>query len=663
MDLFLVGLILLLASSMLSGIANVRARVVGVVGVAVVGCALTLVAAVAVLERGDTSSFHTTLVLPLAGLSLTLDPLGALFAAAASFVGLAALIYLIGYAKAELRSRTFLALYTIFILSLVVVPVASSVATFMFAWELMALASTVLILVEQRHRPEARAAAQWYAAMTQFGAASILLGLLWLSKGGSLNFSAIATHESTLSSGVRSVAFVLTFIGFASKAGAVPLHVWLPKAHPQAPSPVSALMSGVMVALGVYGVLRVGGVLLHGGELWWWVLVVVVGATSALYGALQAATSSDLKRLLAYSTIDVIGLVLTGVGCAGALRASGRTGDARLVLLGALLLLVAHAAFKACLFLAAGAVERSTGTRNLDHLGGLIHRLPFTTALFGVGALSIVAVPAFSGFSSEWVLLEGLLHGFSDRTTASLVVVLIAIAALALTGGLTAAAFVKAFGVGFLGRARSDGANAGREAALSMLVAMAVLALPSFLLGLVPGEVVPLVERAVATSGFGTRHSFAPGLSLVLPHERGAIEPAALLAGFVVAIFVVAMWTKRRGRQPRMVAAWRGGGDPPSARMQYTATSYGEPLQRVFSDVLRPELDVEVTHVDESRFYEETLSVQHRVDDVVERVVYQPIIAATRHVGVVARRVQNGSVHRYLAFGFVALLIVLVVLA
>ena len=496
MILFLGGLGCCVLGVVAAIVIAVERRVVVVAALGTAGCVLTFLAAFQVLLGGRVASFHSSLVLPLMGFNLTLDPLGALFVAMTSFVGVATLVYYVGYARDELRSRSAVGLLMTFLLSLLVVPVASSVVTLMVSWETMALSSMLLIMVEQRRHVETRVAAQWYGAMTQAGAASILLGLLLLSMKSGQTFGDIRSHAAMLSPALRSFAFVLTLIGFASKAGAVPFHVWLPKAHPAAPSPVSALMSSSMVAMGVYGIIRVGNDLLGGGTLWWWIVVVGLGAASALFGALHAVTSVDLKRLLAYSTIDVVGLVLIGVGCAGALAATGQPGTARLALIGALLLLVAHAAFKGCLFLGAGSIERATGTRNLDQLGGLIRRIPLTTALFCVGAGSIVALPALSGFSSEWLVLQGLLHGFADRSTSTLIVLLVGVVALALTGGLTAVAFVKVIGIGFLGQARSSAAASAHEVPRTMQVGMGILCVPCVVLGVVPGLLISLLDRA-----------------------------------------------------------------------------------------------------------------------------------------------------------------------
>ncbi|HEY5302576.1 MAG TPA: proton-conducting transporter membrane subunit [Acidimicrobiales bacterium] len=642
-----------------------RARVVVSSSLGALGCLLAGASALVTLITGTTSTFYTSHLLPGAGLSLTLDPLGAIFILATSLVGVAACVYCVSYAHGPMASRAAMTLFMVFVLTLLVVPAASNVVSFMFVWELMALSSLLLILTDQSRNDDSRSAALWYGVMTQLGAASILLGLLLASRGSASTFSAISAHAAQLSPNVRSFAFVLVLLGFSSKAGAVPLHVWLPKAHPAAPSPVSALMSGSMVAMGVYGIIRVGQGLLHGGTVWWWVAVVTLGVVSAFYGALHSTTSTDLKRLLAYSTIDIQGLVLIGVGAAGVLGDSGQPFIAHLAMMAALMLVVAHAGFKGALFLSAGAVERATGTRDLDRLGGLIHTMPVTAFVVAISACSIMAVPTLSGFSSEWLLLQGLLHGFNDSSTPAMIVMLLGVISLALTGGLTAVAFVKAFGIGFLGQPRSTGAAQAIEVPPTMKIAMLWLVLPSVVLGLVPGEFVGLVNRA-ASSALG-KTSLEPldhGTGLVLAQLRGAVQPAELFMGVVGVLLLVSAANRLlEQRRARRVDAWGGGRDVQTARMQYTATSFAEPLQRVFADVLRPDTDVEVTHIAESRYYEQSLMYDNRVNDVLEQRGYRPVINLVLRAGRLAQRLQNGSIHRYLAFGFVALLVILVVLA
>ncbi|MBW4030393.1 MAG: hydrogenase 4 subunit B [Acidobacteria bacterium] len=663
MGLYLAALGLCAVAAAAGALLPRRRRVTPTALLGALGCLAALTAALRILVTGDAVTFHTAQVLPLTGLSLSLDPLGAWFVLTSAFVGVAACVYLVGYAREGLASRTAMAMFMVFLLTLVAVPAASSVMSFMFFWELMALSSLLLILADQSRHPEARSAAIWYGVMTHLGAASILLGFLVVAAGGGQSFSDLSAQSSAMSPLARGIAFLLILLGFASKAGAVPLHVWLPKAHPAAPSPVSALMSSAMVAMGVYGIIRVGRDLLHGGSVWWWVVVSLLGVASALYGGLHATTSTDVKRLLAYSTIDVVGLVLIGVGAAGALGDSGLGSVAHVAMMGALLLVLAHAGFKGALFLAAGAVERATGTRDLDLLGGLIHSMPVTTLVVVVGAGSIMAVPTLSGFSSEWLLLQGLLHGFGAASTPTVIVVLLGVVALALTGGLTAVAFVKLVGIGFLGRARSPGAAKASEVSMSMRVAMIWLTGAGVVIGLVPGLLVAALDRAAATGrARDAATGLAHGTGLVLTGLHGAIAPAALLGGLVVVMVLVGVLNQRATqRRVRRVEAWGCGRDEQTPRMQYTATSFAEPLQRVFADVLRPQADIEVTHVAESRYYEQSLAYENRVVDVVEARGYRPIIDGVLRVGRGARRLQNGSIHRYLALGFLALLVVLVV--
>ncbi len=665
MTLLLWGLVCCLLATMAGSLPNnYRLRFVTTLGA--IGCALASVAAFDTLIHGSITTVHTSRLLPMFGLTLTLDPLAALFVIMAGFVGFAVCIFCVGYARNELRSRSALTLFMLFIFALLVVPIASSIVGFMFSWELMAVSSMLLILTDQRHSDDARSAALWYGAMTQIGAASILLGFLLLTThGGGQTFADLRHHAPFLSDTVRSFAFVLALLGFASKAGAVPLHVWLPRAHPEAPSPVSALMSSAMVAMGVYGIIRVGVDLLGDGTVWWWVAVASFGAVSALYGALHATTATDVKRLLAYSTIDIMGLVLVGVGAAGALSDTGHRGVGELALTAALLLLVAHAGFKGALFLVAGSIERSTGTRDLDLLGGLIRTMPFSAGIFALGACSIMAVPTLSGFSSEWLVLQGLLHGFKDHSAPSLIVMLAGVVVLALTGGLTAVAFVKAFGIGFLGQARSRGAHDATDASISMKLAMTLLIVPSVVIGLLPGLAVRLVERAAEAGHSPSSGSpVLRGIGLELSRFRGDIEPLFLLVGFIAVLVVLTLLNRiLKNRRSRRVQAWGCGRDIQSPRMQYTATSFAEPLQRVFADVLRPQTDLEVTHVAESRYYEQSLLYRNRVNDALEQHGYRPLIDTALWIGRASRRLQNGSVHRYLAFGFVALLVVLVVLA
>jgi formate hydrogenlyase subunit 3/multisubunit Na+/H+ antiporter MnhD subunit len=630
-----------------------------------------LVAAITVLHTGRPMVWHSANVLPLTGVTMVLGRLGAVFVLVTAIVAFAATLYWIGYACHGLSSRTASAALPLFVTTMLLVPAAGSVVTFLVLWELMALSSLVLVLVDQRQREEVRSAAQWYAVMTHVGAAAILLGLLLLSAhAGGQSFAAIRAHAAHLSPAVRDSAFVLALVGFGSKAGAVPLHVWLPKAHPEAPTPVSALMSGAMVNLGIYGIVLVVDQLLGGGPLWWWLLVMLLGVVSALFGSLHAATSTDLKRLLAYSTSDNMGLVLIGVGASGLFVATHHLAIGGFAMVAALLVVVNHGVFKASLFLSAGSVQVATGSRDLDRLGGLMRRMPITATVFLLSALSIVALPPLGGFVAEWLMLQSLLHGLPASNIAVAVAVPVGVAALALTSGLTAAAFVKAIGVGFLGRPRSSEAALAYEVPHTMQLGAGLLAAACVVLGIFPMVILPALERAGAAAVPGAPTSLLRGsIDLHLGGLRGALSPVLLAGGLLIAIGLVVALSRLARLRPhsrpslRRAEVWGSGRELQTARMQYTATSFAEPLERVFDDVLRPDRDLVVTHVAESRYYLEKVAFRRSPGDVTEHRMYRPVIDAVYWWGRRARSLQNGSVHRYLAYGLVALVVILVVLA
>lgn len=626
-------------------------------------CVLEGAAAVHVLASGRSVVLHSAQVLPVTGVDIALNQLGALFVLLVAAVAVPATLHGVGYARHGLDSRTAACVFPLFVTSLLLVPAAGSVTTFMALWELMALSSLVLVLVGHVRQEATRSAGAWYAALTHAGAASILVALLVLAAHSSgQSFAALTAGARHLAPGVRALVFLLALVGFGSKAGVVPFHVWLPKAHPEAPSPVSALMSGAMVALGVYGIVLVGDVLLGGGPQWWWLIVLGLGALSALFGSLHATSSTDLKRLLAYSTIDNVGLAVVALGASGLFEATRHPLLAALALVATLVLLVNHAAFKGALFLAAGSVQVAAGSRDLDQLGGLLRRIPETGALFLVAAAAICALPPLNGFVGEWLLFQSLLHGTSIGSTAGDVAIPLALSAMALTAGLTVVAFVKATGIGFLGRPRSDGAERAVEVPVTMRVAVGLLVGLCVVLGVVPTLVLPAVERAARTALPGVGEDpLARGLSLQLVGQRGLLAPVALATGTVIAVAAVVAVRRALARRPvvRVVEAWGCGREQQTARMQYTAVSFAEPVQRVFDDVLRPVQDLDVSHAAESRYFVESVTFHNAVDDAVERALYVPLFRAVRRWGQAARRLQPGSVHRYLAYGLGALVVVL----
>ncbi|MEV0908230.1 proton-conducting transporter transmembrane domain-containing protein [Streptomyces hokutonensis] len=622
-------------------------------------------------------------LLPLAGTYLAVDALAGLFMAVAGAVVAAVAVYGIGYAAGHgahgLGSRTAQTVLPLFALTLVLVPVAASVSTFLVLWELMALASLLLVLAEHRwgHLPversrdwgraSVRLAGVWYAVMTHLGLVLLLAGFaLFAARAGGETFTALRAGAGAVSPTVRGLVFVLTALAFASKAGAVPLHAWLPRAHPEAPSPVSALMSAAMVNLGIYGLIRTGLDLLGGGPAWWWLGLMAMGGVSAVYGILQAAMASDLKRLLAYSTSENMGLVLIGVGASGLFAAHGDRPLAALALAVGLLHMVNHAAFKALLFCAAGSVLRATGVRDLDRLGGLRARMPATAGLFAFAALGAVALPPGNGFISEWLLLQSLIHGLQVPGVAVAVVLPLSVALIALSAGIAAAAFVKALGVGFFARPRSEEAAGAKEAPALMLVGMALLAAACAVLALVPGLLGDGLDRSVAAVGLPGGGAVSGGaLKVRIADVSASLAPLWVVAALTAALLLATGLPRLYGRRRRRTNArlWDCGGGAPTPRMAYTATSFAEPLQRVFDDVLAPEQDVDVTPVRESAYLVERVRFQRRVPDRIEHRLYEPLLRTLAGAGQAARRLAGGSVHLYLGYGFFGLVVLLLILA
>lgn len=613
---------------------------------------------------GHTWSVALPGLLPLSGLEFVVDGLSGVFMAVSGAVAVAVGIFGIGYGRHGLDRPGVNAALPLFVLSLLLVPAAGSVGTLLCCWELMALTSLGLVVAEHRKRVEVASAGLWYAVMTHLGFVAILVGLLVAAgpaSGGS--FAAVRAAAAALSPAAAGTAFVACLLGFGSKAGIVPLHAWLPRAHPEAPSHVSALMSAAMVNLGVYGIVRVGMDLLGGGPRWWWVVVLVLGALSSVYGILQAAVDSDLKRLLGYSTTENMGLVLIGVGACGLYAASGNGALAGLALTAALLHVLAHAAFKTVLFLSAGSVLHATGTRDLDALGGLRAPMPVTTAAFGLGALSASALPPGTAFVSEWLLLQALIHGLPSSGVASSIVLPLGVAAVALTAGLAVVTFVKAFGVGFLARPRSAEATAAQESPPTMLVGMAVAGAACVGLAIGPTLVLPGLAR-VAGELLAAPPAVTGAVTIELVGVAGAMSPLLLVVALAAASALVVVTPRAlvRRRARRHARLWDCGAGPLSARMEYTATSFAEPLQRVFDDVLQPEHDLDVTHHRESRYLVQAMAYRRSVPDRIEARLYEPVLTAVAAWGHAGRRLATGSVHRYLGYGFVVLCGLLVLL-
>ncbi len=625
---------------------------------AAVGAALAATVGIAgVLGTGGRLSIPW--LVPLGGLELSLDPLGGLFLALVGAAAIPASIYAIGYAGGERRG---VLAYLGFVSAMSVVPLAANLMTFVIAWELMSLASYFLVL-HDRDRTESVDAAWVYAVMSQIGLACLLAGMLVLATAtGSTTFADWSSAAPDLPPGTRVLPLVLLGLGFASKAGVIPLHVWLPRAHPAAPSHVSALMSGVMIKLGIYGLARVSLDWLAPTPAWWGAALLLVGAVSAVVGILYAVVERDLKRLLAFSSIENVGIILIGLGAGLVFAAVGLGGLAVLAIAAALYHAVNHAAFKSLLFLGAGAVVHATGTRNMNALGGLVRRMPWTAACFVFGAAAIAALPPLNGFVSEWLIFQALLQNVRMARLELNLAFTVGLAALALTSGLALACFVKAAGITFLAVPRSEEAARAHEAPVSMRAAMVLLAAACVGLGVGPTLVLPALARVVGPLVGSELPALGDGLTVRISGEFAALSPLALAAALAIALLAPlgALWLVGAQRRTRWAPTWACGRILQTARMEYTATAFSNPFKRVFDFFYRPAPRLDIEFHPESRFFVERIEYASPTRSLVEEWLYRPALATLSGLAAHARRLQSGSANTYLAYILAALVLLLV---
>ena len=578
----------------------------------------------------------------LGGFSWSLTPFSALFTALISGLGLVASIYALGYAEEyDSQAGSLGFFYNLFLLGMSLVPAARNVFTFLFCWEVMTLASFFLVILDHE-KAEARKAGYLYFVMSQAGTACIFAAFFLLYKStGSWDFAAFPAAAPGLSPLVKTAVFLFSLIGFGTKAGIVPLHIWLPHAHPAAPSHVSSLMSGAMIKTGIYGLLLVVCSFLGGGPWWWGALVLALGALSSVLGVLYALMENDSKRLLAFSSVENIGIILLGVGAAMIFQSLGQGSLAVLALTAGLFHAINHAVFKGLLFFGAGSVIKSTHTRNMEEMGGLIKRMPVTALCCLIGAMSISALPPLNGFASEWLTYQALLSGFGLSAAGPRVLCLLASAALALTGGLAAACFVKAFGISFLALPRSRHAEDAREASFFEQLGMAILAAACLILGLGSAAVVRIL------------HPIAQALlASVVPIEAPAsLVPGALLA--VMTAAALAAWVAVRliGGKPRVRTAptWGCGLPGLSARMEYTATAFSKPFRMLFAFLYQPTREVR-QDCTLSPYFPRNIRYSSEITFLIRDRLYQPVIRALLGISYFVRRLQAGSVNLYLAY-------------
>jgi hydrogenase-4 component B len=656
------------AGGALLGPTGKAARIAAATG-AIVGSAAGLVLALDALVRGTELRVEIPQLLGLVGgVSLRLDRLGAFFLLVVEVVAVPAAVFGGTYSRAYEGGpgvRWLGAAFNAFLLALGLVPLAHNVVTFLFLWEVMSLASYFLVLTESERR-ETREAGLWYLAMAHGGLVLVMAAFLLLGTGAaSMGFEDLRAHAASLPAHLRNAVFLLALVGFGSKAAVVPLHVWLPLAHPAAPSHVSALMSGAMVKMGIYGLLRVALDVLGGGPAWWGGLILAVGAASALLGVLYALMEQDLKRLLAYSSIENVGIILLGLGAGLAFHSYGLASLASVGLVACLYHTLNHACIKGLLFLGSGAVAHATGTRNMEELGGLITRMPRTAFCFLGGAAAIAGLPPLNGFVSEWLVFQALLGGSQLPRPELAVLMPLAVGTLALASGLAAACFVKAFGISFLAMPRSPRAVGAHEVSLPMQLAMGALLVACVGLGIGASLLMPLLGGVLESVGGLPPRPLAgmPGLSLEVPGMVGVISPATLAGGLVLVpvAVVLAFRLLSTDRRVRMADTWGCGRIGQTPRMEYTATAFAEPLRRVFAELYRPTEDLAIDFHRESRYFVQSIEYRSEVHPWIERLLYAPVVSLLRRTAFRVRWLQAGSLHLYLLYMILALVTFLLV--
>ncbi len=600
--------------------------------------------------------------IPWLGAHFRLDPLSAFFLAVVNLGAAAASGYAIGYGRHEVEPLRVLPFYPAFLAAMNAVVLADDAFTFLLAWEFMSLTSWALVMAHHAEADNARAG-YVYLVMASFGTLALLLafGLLAGPDGG-YAFAAIRLHPP--SALLAALALVLALLGAGSKAGIVPLHVWLPLAHPAAPSHVSALMSGVMTKVALYGFIRIVFDLLGPPDPWWSALVLALGGITSALGVLYALMQHDLKRLLAYHTVENIGIIFIGLGLALAFRANDLGWAAALALTAALFHVLNHSLFKSLLFFGSGAVLVATGERDMERQGGLIHRMPYTAFTFLVGSAAISALPPLNGFVSEWLTFQSILISPRLPQWGLRFLVPAVGALLALSAALAAACFVKAFGVTFLGRPRTPEAAQAREADVASLGAMFVLATLCLLAGILPGAVIDAL--APVTQGLvGARmpeQLGVPWLSIIPIAEARSSYNGLLVFAFIALAALTAAYAIHHlaSHAVRRAPAWDCGFPDPSPATQYTAGSFAQPIRRVFGTMIflaREEVTMPAPGDLAPARYHAVLR------DLIWEFGFDPLV---RVVGVLAdwlNRLQFLTIRSYLSLVFGALVVLLLVLA
>lgn len=655
MNSYFIGIITLLISGLIAGLfcRNLKTKVLTFL--TGVGSLFCLIPAVKMLVSGENlvKSFDFNSL--FGTVNFVIDPLSAFFILVITVMSFASIIYSNGYLKPYLESKNLnshLVFLPILIASMLAVVTCQNALMFLICWEVMSLSSFFLVIFESEKKDVLKAGIKYLVFMHLSVLFIILAFAIITIKAGSFDFSAFKDVLSTHAN-YANLVFILSFIGFGTKAGFVPFHNWLPDAHPAAPTHVSAIMSGVMIKTGIYGILRILSLICIPSKAIAYA-VLIVSVISALYGVLYAITQHDLKRLLAYHSIENIGIIGIGIGVGMIGLAYNSPILALVGFAGGILHILNHSIFKELLFLSAGSVYIKTHTRNLEILGGLIKSMPYSAILFLIGSIAICGLPPFNGFVSEFLIYFGMFKGLSIHNFFVILALLFAIAGLALVGTMAILCFTKAFSIIFLGMPRSDNASkVQNDNGLSMILPMSFLALLTLLIGVCPQYVFGFIKSVVtAVVPMGV------GICSVCKEPMSIMQCIAIYALVFIAFVAVLVLLKLKLTKGKVVLheTWGCGYNRPNNYMQYTASSYASPFLSMLKPVLKKVFDIEKPR----KLFPKSAHFSLHIYDVIEAYIIHPILKSDEWFLSLFEGIQSGNIQAYIRYSLIFLVIVII---
>ena len=639
-------------------LCNIAANII-CIAASIVGIS---VAAMQILYYSDNviiDIYHSAI--PFLTINLKIDALSSFFLLALFLLVLCVSIYSIGYNSHYYGKRNvglFNLLYATFILSMFFVITSGNAVFFFIAWEAMSLLSYLLVVFESENEANQRAGTL-YIIMTHIGTAFLLIGFM-IMFSYTKSFDMFA-DSSAIPAFAKNIMFILFLIGFGTKAGVVPVHIWLPHAHPAAPSNISALMSGIMIKTAIYGLLRFVFMYMGIQNKWWGVAILIIGIITAIIGVSYAFIEKNIKRLLAYSSIENIGILFIGLGVAFIAKAQGNLTVCALAITAALFHSFNHTLFKGSLFLGAGSVHYATHSKNMEELGGLIKKMPVTAIFMLGGALAVSAIVPFNGFASEWLTFQSLFANIALGQAGLNIAFILAVAALAMAGAFAAACFIKLFGISFLGKPRSKYAANAKEVPAVMNIAMGILTSFCLLIGLFPMLVLRFIDKVVfslvGSSIFGQFQGGFLTAAYPLKIAENAISPFTILIAIIGVILLTLIIIRIIGGKyiERKYGTWDCGYEALNARMQYSATGFSNPIKIIFKLLFQPtrRLKVEGNLV----YHPKSIEYITSFESVFEKYLYSPLLNKTRNFSRKAKfLIQTGSINTYLIYIFIVVI-------